>query len=237
MKAVANDNDVIVGQTHAPYYFLPTERYFDSDMTEIFIKSVKATAWLGSKYIVIHPIIFKDPENNFMRAFDANKKFYGRLKSVALDYGVEIAIENLCAVNELRTCGVPSSTSSAEKLGFLIDAMGEGFCACLDTGHAFFCGESPAHFARGLGKRLKVVHLQDGDGLDDMHIPPTLGLIDWQDFLKALVEIDYNGILNMEISYRRFCGMNHIIETGKFLSSIGKDFAMQINGLKGANLK
>lgn len=234
LKTIADDVGLEFGQTHAPYYnYLPLEQLCGNEYLNLFINSIKSTAYLGSKYLVIHPAIFRDAENNYMRSFDANIKFFGLLKSVAKDFGVTIAVENLCAINPLREMGVPSATSSGEKLSHLVDALGDGFCACLDTGHAFFTGQDPAQFARLLSDRLKVLHIQDGDGYDDMHVPPTLGHINWQDFLSALKEINYQGVLNMEISYRRFGGYNNLMETGKFLSEIGRDFAKQIGKMEG----
>lgn len=228
LRTVAEDIGLDIGQTHAPYYFIPPETYCDWEFVKIFAQAIKATAWLGSKYVVVHPALYKDAENNYMRSFETNRTYYGMLKPVANDFGVTVAIENMCAINPLKNTGVPSATSTAEKLSHIVDEMGEGFCACLDTGHAFYCGQQPADFARRLGKRLQVLHMQDGDGNDDLHVPPTLGRIDWADFLRALKEIDYQGVLNMESSYSRFGGVDNLMETGRFLSALGKDFARRI---------
>ncbi len=236
LKTVAEEIGLVIGQTHAPYYFIAPEKLLEREFIHIFEQAIKATAYLGSNYIVVHPVLVVDPENNHDLVMKINKAFFGALQPLAIKLGVKIAIENLCFVPPVKWPGLASATFSAAKLKQLIDEMGEGFCACLDTGHAFFSGQNPAEFARMLGDRLQVLHMQDGDGEDDSHVPPTLGRIDWDDFVKALVEVDYQGVLSMESSYRRFGGVNHILETGRFLSEIGKNLARKIQALKGGKV-
>ncbi len=242
-KTIAAKYGLFFGQTHAPAYLpwdLEPERYFDENYVKMFINSVKATAWLESPYMVVHPIMFMDPENNFFKSIDYNKRFFEILKPYALKYGVTICIENMCALNPLKNQGVPSNSSSAEKLNYLIDQLGDGFAACLDTGHAFFCGQEPGKFARLLGHRLKVLHLQDSDGVQDIHVPPTYGYADWEDLLKALKEIGYDGILNLETSFvgALNCKCTYqpttstpLISMGKYLTALARDFSKKIENL------
>ena len=49
-----------------------------------------------------------------------------------------------------------------------------------------------------LGARTKILHVQDNDGLTDMHQAPGRGKTDWMQFLKALKEVGYNGTFNFE---------------------------------------
>lgn len=239
IKALGEKNELVFGQAHAPG-FLPwdvaPECFFEEKYLKLFINSIKGASLIGAPYLVIHPIMFKDPENNFFKSIDYNVKFYNLLKPYAEKHNVIIAIENMCAINPLRKQGVPSNSSSTEKINFLLDKLGDDqrFCACLDTGHSFFCGQEPAQFARDLCSRLKVIHLQDGDGVQDLHLPPTYGYADWNELLTALKEIGFRGILNMEVSFMGAlnCKCSYkpttvepLIAMGKYQCALARDFA------------
>lgn len=201
-----------ISQTHAPYYLYNNpDEYLDKTFCLQYINAIKATAWLGVKYLVVHPVLVREGketayanEDSYALSLEYNLKFFSYLKPYALQYGVTIAIENTCGTNALRYRGIPACFSSAEKMKFLVDRLGEGFCVCLDTGHAFYSAESPAHFARKLGPYLKVLHVHDNDGRLDQHIPLTFGYIDWKDFVSALEEIDFEGVFSLENSYTQF---------------------------------
>ena len=80
-----------------------------------------------------------------------------------------------------------------------IDTLGNDlFVACLDAGHALLTYDSPARMAKVLGSRLKVLHVHDVDGIDDLHTVPYLGNNDWPEFCQALKEIGYKGTFNFE---------------------------------------
>lgn len=209
VKQACDSAQMTVHQTHAPYYsWIDPELYLTKTYLDRYIQSIKATAWLGAKYVVIHPIMVREGKDAFYTLEDSfalnisyNQTFFEKLKPYALAYGVEIAIENMCGTNALRYRGIPSATSSAEKLNYLLERLGEGFCVCLDTGHAFYSAEDPAHFVRKLGKRLKVLHVHDNDGRLDLHIPPTFGYINWDNFCKALAEVRFEGVFSLEVNF------------------------------------
>lgn len=231
LKKLADGIGLEIGQVHAPYYFIEPDKMLDKEFLKRFINSVKATRYLGSDYLVVHPIVLSDPENNYKKNLNMNAEFYGALRPAMKEYGVTVAVENMDAINPLKKTGVPSTCSSAEKINDLLDLLGEEYCACLDTGHAFVAGQEPAHMARLLGKRLKLLHLHDNDGNDDLHVPPRCGYIDWKGFLQALKDINYNGYINMEIDYLR---LTHDKETicafGKAFAEMAREFARTVNG-------
>lgn len=51
-----------------------------------------------------------------------------------------------------------------------------------------------------LGKKIRHVHLRDGDGMLCYSYPPGMGIIDWNGFVKALLDIGYEGFLSFELA-------------------------------------
>ena len=73
----------------------------------------------------------------------------------------------------------------------------------------------PPEAIRQLGADITVLHLNDNDTLTDQHKIPMTGTIDWADTMRALEDIGYNGIYNMELNLRHF-GSGFEIETAAF---------------------
>jgi len=72
----------------------------------------------------------------------------------------------------------------------------------LETGHVFVRREG-VDLSRDIfacGERLIALHIQDTDGKKDRHWLPGQGIIDWAQFMKDLISIDYQGVLTLEIS-------------------------------------
>lgn len=197
------DNGLTVVQTHATFpqdYEIPgvlTENCFEQMKREI-----EAAALLGSPYIVIHPMniamydIRKDEE------FKANIDAYARYIPTLEEYNVKIGIENMWIRDRQRNTYAPTGCGLAEDLVRHCDAMtaiSDRFAVCLDTGHIYMMGYSPANAVRMLGKRLELLHVQDNYGNKDAHKAPGQGAIDWNDFAEALKEVGYKGAFNMEL--------------------------------------
>ena len=75
------------------------------------------------------------------------------------------------------------------------------FNLLLDVGHSAIVGQAPQDAIRILGKdRLFGLHIQDNDGVRDLHNIPfdVNGSIDWEAVAKALGEIGYQGDFTYE---------------------------------------
>ncbi len=111
------------------------------------------------------------------------------LSRPAVDAGVVIAIENCADRADLEFLVETVARKDLPNVGFNID-----------TGHAVLHGMEPAEAIRLMGSRLRTTHLQDNFGERDDHFPPGHGMIDWGAVMAALREVDYRGMLMVEIS-------------------------------------
>jgi sugar phosphate isomerase/epimerase len=72
----------------------------------------------------------------------------------------------------------------------------------LDIGHCLITAEEPADIVRCAGARLGYVHLDDNDGVGDLHWPLLTGRLaepTLRAALEALREIQYRGALSLEL--------------------------------------
>lgn len=70
----------------------------------------------------------------------------------------------------------------------------------VDFGHAHINGLKQSEALAYVGSRLKVLHVNDNFAGDDIHLPPFVGKVDWQDAMQGLSEVGFKGLLNYEIS-------------------------------------
>ena len=237
VKEYLDKIDLKVYHTHAPYYFFAKPYQFvEEEFIDIFKKSILASHILGAKYMVIHPADATDPENEYEETYKYNLEYFRALKDYAIKYNINLAIENMDKwIKQKNQCG-PGCFSSAEKMLRLVNDLGDGFSVCLDTGHAYAAGQNPAVMAKFLGDKLTVLHIQDNDGTDDQHMPPLFGKINWDEFLKTIADMNFDGIINLEVNMLR-SGKNNVKALGSFLSSLGHDFYNRIERYKKAKKK
>ncbi|HEX4298447.1 MAG TPA: sugar phosphate isomerase/epimerase [Devosia sp.] len=69
----------------------------------------------------------------------------------------------------------------------------------LDPSHLFPMGELANMVAHEVGDRIFHTHISDNDGQTNAHWRPGKGKVDWRAFLKALVDIGYDGPLSLEL--------------------------------------
>ena len=89
-----------------------------------------------------------------------------------------------------------------ETMRLLDAANSDGLYALLDLGHLLLTGEDPAATIRMLGDRLGYVHVDDNDGLSDVHYGLLEGVLSEHElhgFLDALAGSNYDGPLAIEI--------------------------------------
>ena len=204
-SAVVRDRKIIeaagleVFQAHAPWRW-PAPDATEEDRAERFekmSKSIRGTALLGCRYFVIHPLMpwgggSYGPDLQKYR--ELNLDFMRKLCSVAEKNDVVICFENMPMKN------LPLSTPAAS-LDFVKEVDHPNFKMCLDTGHCTVHGIQPAEAVRLLGKdMLRTLHVHDNDGNQDLHWVPFTGVVDWDDFSKALQEIGFDSCLSIETS-------------------------------------
>lgn len=211
IRKYAESKGLSIHQTHSPCPSGSADEAEDKRLFDNIARSVKYASYLGAKIIVVHAkdhLVYEE-NGNPERLFEMNMDFYNRLKPYAEEYGVKIALENLPQQHRFsplhqfwgRFKVVKSICSTPEEFVRYLDELNsDAFVACLDIGHAMIAGQNPSELIRRLGgRRLKALHVHDNDGLRDMHtIPFYGGMADWDEIVKALCEIGYDGAFSLE---------------------------------------
>lgn len=194
VKKIADFYGVTFEQSHAP--FPPAKdgnREYNEQMFEKTKRALEIAGILDAKICVVHPVYFKENK------FEQNMELYRKLEPYAADYGVKISLENMWAWDNVENKIVPNVCSVAEEFNRYVDALDPAhFTACLDLGHCGLVGENAGTMIRQMGKRLGCLHIHDNDHIHDSHKLPYTMNMDWEDILKALGEIDYQGHFTYE---------------------------------------
>ena len=197
-RRMAEDAGIEISQVHGPWRWPPEDSTPENraERMEKMCSSIRATALLGCKHWVIHPIMpfgIEDLENGkAQETWDLNLAFMKELLVTAKENDVTICLENM----PMRKF---SLATPADILRFVKAINDEHFKICLDTGHvAIFRDISLADSVRELGDEIRTIHVHDNDGRYDLHRMPHYGIIDWEDFGKALREIQYQGVFSLE---------------------------------------
>lgn len=208
VNKIARDNGIFFNQAHAPVYFHPGSPCdWDKEILPIQIRCMESCALLGIPLMVVHPFhhlpytnFKKDGKTNIELLWELNMEYYHRLQPYAKEFGVKMCLENMYGKDARRGCIVPTMFSNPHDYAKFFDALGdsENFTCCVDTGHSGIVGEDAADTIRVLGNRVKSLHINDNDFRSDGHMIPYQGKIDWDDVLKALAEIHYDGDFTFE---------------------------------------
>ena len=215
MRAYANGKGIDFPQAHAPFGSSFEDEEQSKQRKIEIIKGMKHSAWLGAEMIVIHPcrhLDYKDNKYDVMMEYNLN--FYKSLIPYAEDFGIKIAVENIGK----------SITETPEGLLELVNLLdNDVFTICYDVGHANICEQDPVEMLKKLGNRIGCTHIHDNNGIADSHTLPYYGNIDWENVMKALAEVGYNGNLNYEAGL--FVRRTPVIlrrESAKYMVDIGR---------------
>ena len=92
--------------------------------------------------------------------------------------------------------------TAAAALRWLQDAGHDNLRLLLDVGHCLISGEDPAEAVRHTGERLGYVHLDNNDGVNDLHWPLLAGQLTRDSLeatLAALGRVGYQGAVALEL--------------------------------------
>ena len=170
-------------------------------------RAILACQVLNCPYVVIHPLIppYCLYDQGHEKAKEENMAFFTRLMPLLEQCHVQVGIENMFSRDPETGKICPTVVSRGEEMADYIDTLTriagkELFVACLDIGHGrLIQGESPERMIRILEGRLRLLHVQDSNGVQDLHTIPYLGgAVNWDKVCQALKEIGYSGVFNFE---------------------------------------
>ncbi len=224
LRKYAESLGLVIGQTHGRGVgFLGNKEADDAQVENARLDLLAASA-LGAKVCVIHnPTSIHhgpnpDPERMRGLSFDQ----FTRMLPYAAKYRVKLATETFGNAVQYDCVDFFGNLDEFMKVNERIrqaSAYRDWFTVCMDTGHtnkaSHFGFPKPPEAIRRLGSDITVLHLNDNDTLTDQHKIPMTGTIDWADTMRALEDIGYNGIYNMELNLRHF-GNGFEIETAAF---------------------
>ncbi len=198
-------------QAHAPFpsCVFPNIETLDY-MIGIISRNIEYCDYAGIQNLVVHVIQRDWGDTSVTSEYleELNLKLCTSLipTLLACKNDVKVCLENSCAwrrkpdgYNECTT----DEFSFPEYSVYFIDKLNsiagkDVFASCYDTGHGNLVKKGPAENIETLGKRLKVLHVHDNDGLIDRHTMPFSGTINWNEFCASLKKTGYDGVICFE---------------------------------------
>ncbi len=108
-----------------------------------------------------------------------------------------VCVENMVRSNVVET---------VDQMLKLLDKAPSVNCV-LDTNHLLH--DKPEDAIIRIGDRVKHLHISDYDFINERHMLPGNGKIDWMAVIGALEKVGYDGVFNYEVSCSKF---GHTIE-------------------------
>lgn len=225
IKNYATSLGLEIYQTHSKCDGFGTNDARNAELDELHRLDLLATSALGAKVCIFHA-----PTNlpNW-RAIDRARmdalhdaQFLSIAKN-AKKYGVLAATETFGTVGPapVPTCeyygGIKAFEAAYRRIAE--SEWGDAFVVCVDSGHSNlamrFGNPSPADIVRIFGDKVKALHLHDNLQGFDEHCLPLNGFVDFFDLFRALDEVGYDGVYNLEVNFNMF-GPGFLEETATF---------------------
>ena len=210
-KQAADKYGLMIHQAHAPFpsYFV-NDDYTNAYALEAIKKSFPIISMMGCRYLVVHPG-FANYENRLEPEEEkkVNMALYSALIPCCKKYSITVCLENMFTGNRGKIyeaiCQNPDEAN--EYIDSLNALAGQKcFAFCYDAGHALLLGRDQYKTLKQLGHRVEILHVHDNNAVEDEHISPFMGKLDWGRFVKGLKAIGYNGVMNLEATnlYNRY---------------------------------
>ena len=196
-----------IGQAHAPFNAWDSQNPDLLDYAiEVYKKNILLCDKVGCKYVVLHGIKpyrldVDDDLPGYEEGERLNRKLFESLIPTLQQTDVVVCMENLFSGAHNHYIG--SHCSDPDEAVAFIDELNEKagkecFGLCYDTGHLFIARVDAEKYIHKLGKRIKVLHMDDNWGAEDSHRIPFTGLVPWMRICESLRDIGYEGNINFE---------------------------------------
>ena len=191
-------------QAHAPFpsYVAGEDGGYNEKLIGMLKTCLMGCDYIGCRRLIIHPFFLGyNDQMTPEREWEVNLERYSALIPAAKEYGVTICLENMFTGHNHKiysACCSDITTACAyiDELNRRAGARCFGFC--LDTGHLLLLGKDIKNSMTQLGDRIEAFHVHDNNGLDDQHLAPYMGVLDWERFIEGLRAIGYDQTMSFE---------------------------------------
>lgn len=208
----AREAGIKIHQMHMPYplYIPGGKQKLNQYLREVVApKSLKVCEIFQCPYMVVHGFKLAQHLGSEEAEWQQTEELLHSILPTAKKKGIVLCIENLYTgtgghIVEGTCCNARKAAERIDRINQQYDAEVLGFC--LDTGHANLVGLDFEDFIARLGRRLKVLHIHDNDGIGDLHQIPFTFMktrenkvsTDWDGFLRGLKAIGFDQVLSFE---------------------------------------
>lgn len=197
---------------HAPYKYNPcrSSEEFEAQVADTQ-KAIYGCSILGIDRMTVHAGFgFVESMDDMLKI---NQKYFRMLLPDAEKYGVTLMMENIAEEIYQRKFVVENADTM-----LILKQMLENhplLRVCWDTGHANVKNlDQYANIAKLKGE-LYGLHIQDNNGYHDDHMPPLMGTVNYDEVLKGLLDIGYDGPFNLE---------SHVLNNGRTWPNYRREF-------------
>lgn len=196
-------------QSHAPKGE-PANPHFTEGILQRTKRALECAQIMGIPNVVYHPGGQMGMTRKEYMKF--NVEYMQKLIPAMEKTGVMILLENVGRWDE------SFYDHDAEEMLELIDAVNHPlYQACLDIGHLSLQDGEQYSTIKQLGSHLKALHVQDNFGSlpvpitnrawrQDLHLPPLMGRVSFDEVMQGLIEIGFTGAFNVEVESPRWSG-------------------------------
>ena len=197
---LCEEKQIRVRYAHLPYDYPKGEDGCAEwqDFLTASCRAMELAKEAGADCAAIHP------RSGMTKQYDAEKEYEKALlflrpyRDYAEKIGFELALENMRGPGESKRNEIFRFGTETDDIIRAADELGVGIC--WDTGHGSISGQEQLTSIIKIGKRLKMVHLNDNHREDDIHLAPFLGTVDWTQVTDALRTVGYSGAVNLEVN-------------------------------------
>lgn len=200
--AMAREAGVPIRYAHLPFDYPGAGKAYGWE--EFYLASCRAidlAVEAGADCAAIHP------KTGLTREYDADKEHKAVIEFLApyCEYankaGLQLGLENMRGPGQSAPREIRRYLTETDDLIRVADELGTGIC--WDTGHAHISAQPQTESLVKVGKRLKMVHINDNFAEDDVHIAPFIGSVDWEGVAAGLRGAGYQGSMNLEVTSRK----------------------------------
>ncbi|MBU0477419.1 sugar phosphate isomerase/epimerase [bacterium] len=142
------------------------------------------------------------------RRFENCKKSLETIITYCEAKDIKVAIETMPPRTENRTY----LGDTIEEIRELLDTFdSDCFGVLVDIGHTNMCGYTK-EIMNSCNDRVFALHVHDNDGQKDSHLMPGEGNINWEEVIKTLQDIGYDGVFMLEVSVEKYADIKEFLQ-------------------------